>query len=114
MTAPDRLAKTLIKTLANRGRPHMTKPSADDIGAADRESTSECPACRRLFQAKLETHHEIDPTVRVAGEGGGHRFGQGGIEALFAQNLPDFGARGFRHLFDLHFFALQFGMVMFE
>jgi hypothetical protein len=26
MTAPDRLAKTLIKTLANRGRPHMTKP----------------------------------------------------------------------------------------
>jgi hypothetical protein len=28
-----------------------------------------------------------------------------GIEALFAQNLPDFGALGFRHLFDLGFLA---------
>src|ERR1700724_610071 len=27
MNAPDRLARTLIKPLANRGRPHMTKPS---------------------------------------------------------------------------------------
>jgi hypothetical protein len=26
MTAPDRLAQTLIKTLANRGRPHSTFP----------------------------------------------------------------------------------------
>src|ERR1700682_5855352 len=26
MTAPDRLARTLIKPLANRGRPHMTTP----------------------------------------------------------------------------------------
>jgi hypothetical protein len=26
MTAPDRIARTLIKTLAKRGRPHMTKP----------------------------------------------------------------------------------------
>ena len=29
MTAPDRLARTLIKPLANRGRPHMTMPSQD-------------------------------------------------------------------------------------
>ena len=27
MAAPDRLARTLIKPLANRGRPHMTRPS---------------------------------------------------------------------------------------
>jgi hypothetical protein len=26
MTAPDRLARTLIKPLAKRGRPHMTRP----------------------------------------------------------------------------------------
>jgi hypothetical protein len=33
MTAPDRLAQTLIKILAKRGRPHMTKPQdARDLG----------------------------------------------------------------------------------
>ena len=26
MTAPDRIALTLIKPLAKRGRPHMTRP----------------------------------------------------------------------------------------
>jgi hypothetical protein len=32
MTAPDRLAKTLIKTLANRGHPLMTEPQV--LGAS--------------------------------------------------------------------------------
>src|SRR5580693_1644617 len=45
MTAPDRLARTLIKPLAKRGRPHMTRPPRRLMA----KDFSSCRQRRRLF-----------------------------------------------------------------
>src|SRR5262249_37669401 len=64
------------------------KKTAGDIGAADRHGAFEFAARLRLLQAELEAHHEIDPAFRIAGNGGSHGFGQAGVKAVFAQDLP--------------------------
>jgi hypothetical protein len=49
MTAPDSLARALIKTLAKRGRPHMTRPLEEAV-TAYREALKEWTRKRAPLQ----------------------------------------------------------------
>jgi hypothetical protein len=62
MTAPDRIAQTLMKTLAKRGRPHMTTPYGRSDGGGARLRRR--PA-RRAPGSNHRRAVEIYDTVRL-------------------------------------------------
>lgn len=86
--------------------------SSDDVRTGDGKGRAVGAVCGRLFEAKLEAHHEVDPLRGVLFERGEDRCGGGAFDRILLEDLVDLFLFVLGTLDDLAFFAMTFGDVV--